>query len=321
MMIFLASTLTPAFAEVTSFQLDKMFYTKGDKILFSGTVDEESKGLVTIVVRDSNNEFVLLTQAFIQPDDTFERDLVTNERFEDHGIHNATAFVIDLAKGKTVSFDFSQDGTLPVPSITPKQVKTTTEKEPVVVEGNSITQTNSEPSVNEKPEIADFVDPTKDPQHYLDRYYNEPSYKKWFDRNYPELTIEEAVGLAKLDSDITQTIEKNLENTISKDVIQEAEAVQHIDSSLNDIDSENNEFASLGLTLGGMAVLFGAIYGIKRKVDTNSKNITQNRESIRKKVFGAILNNNPEDVIKNRLAQGEITVSEYNNLKKALRRK
>ena len=321
MMIFLASTLTPAFAEVTSFQLDKMFYTKGDKILFSGTVDEESKGLVTIVVRDSNNEFVLLTQAFIQPDDTFERDLVTNERFEDHGIHNATAFVIDLAKGKTVSFDFSQDGTLPVPSITHKQVKTTTEKEPVVVEGNSITQTNSEPSVNEKPEIADFVDPTKDPQHYLDRYYNEPSYKKWFDRNYPELTIEEAVGLAKLDSSITQTIEKNLENTISKDVIQEAEAVQHIDSSLNDIDSENNEFASLGLTLGGMAVLFGAIYGIKRKVDTNSKNITQNRESIRKKVFGAILNNNPEDVIKNRLAHGEITVSEYNDLKKALQRK
>ena len=40
----------------------------------------------------------------------------------------------------------------------------------------------------------DFVDPEKDPQYYLDRYYNEPEYKAWFDRNYPDYTIEEAVN-------------------------------------------------------------------------------------------------------------------------------
>jgi len=40
-----------------------------------------------------------------------------------------------------------------------------------------------------------FVDPNKDPQHYLNRYYKEPKYKEWFDRNYPNLSIEEAVGL------------------------------------------------------------------------------------------------------------------------------
>ena len=45
-------------------------------------------------------------------------------------------------------------------------------------------------------EIASFVDQTKDPQHYIDRYDNEPEYKEWFDENYPQyFSIYEAVGL------------------------------------------------------------------------------------------------------------------------------
>ncbi len=43
--------------------------------------------------------------------------------------------------------------------------------------------------------IASFVDPNKDPQYYIDRYTNEPTYKDWFDSNYPDRTIYEAVGL------------------------------------------------------------------------------------------------------------------------------
>ncbi|MFB5624789.1 MAG: hypothetical protein ACE5RP_07760, partial [Nitrosopumilus sp.] len=44
--------------------------------------------------------------------------------------------------------------------------------------------------------VASFVDKTKDPQSYVDRYNNEPNYKKWFDENYSEYSsIYEAVGL------------------------------------------------------------------------------------------------------------------------------
>jgi len=44
--------------------------------------------------------------------------------------------------------------------------------------------------------IASFVDQSKDPQHYIDRYNNEPSYKEWFDENYPQyLSIYQAIGL------------------------------------------------------------------------------------------------------------------------------
>jgi len=311
--LLLVSTLTPAFAEVTSFELDKIFYTKGDQISFSGTVDEESKGLVTIVIRDSNGEFILLIQAFVQPDNTFQRSFVTDKKFEDHGIHNATAFILDLAKGKTTSFDFSQDGTLPVPSITAMKAKSETQNEPITEENNLTPQTNSESNLkNDESALANFVDPSKDPQHYLDRYYNEPIYKDWFDSNYPGLTIEEAVGLESVSS-FTETIEANLEN-----VIPEAEAIQTVDNPIDGNKSENNEMALLGLTLGGLAILFGTIYGIKRSVDTNSENVSKNRESMKKKMFGALHWNNPEDVIKNRLAYGEITVKEYSAMKRVL---
>ncbi|AFS82009.1 putative Ig domain-containing protein [Candidatus Nitrosopumilus sediminis] len=44
--------------------------------------------------------------------------------------------------------------------------------------------------------VASFVDETKDPQSYVDRYNNEASYKKWFDENYSQYSsIYEAVGL------------------------------------------------------------------------------------------------------------------------------
>ena len=47
-------------------------------------------------------------------------------------------------------------------------------------------------------DIASFVDQSKDPQHYIDRYNNEPAYKEWFDENYPQYSsIYEAVGMEK----------------------------------------------------------------------------------------------------------------------------
>ena len=43
---------------------------------------------------------------------------------------------------------------------------------------------------------ASFVDTTKDPQSYVDRYNNEENYKEWFDTNYPQYSsIYQAVGL------------------------------------------------------------------------------------------------------------------------------
>ena len=44
--------------------------------------------------------------------------------------------------------------------------------------------------------VASFVDESKDPQSYVDRYNNEATYKKWFDENFAEYdSIYQAVGL------------------------------------------------------------------------------------------------------------------------------
>ena len=322
MLILLISTVVPAYAAVTSFHTDRTFYVKGDQISISGIVDAESTGIVSIVFRDSNNKFVLLTQAFIQPDNTFKKDITTELKFTDHGIHNVTAFIFNLTKGKTVSFDFSMDGSIPIPSIT----KILTSESPVEI-GDSISNENeSKPKIipetfseNEESELPDFVDPEKDPQHYLDRYYNEPTYQDWFDRNYPDLTIEEAVGLeSQTNLNIKEAIEEKIDSVISVNMLPDVEAATIINEPLSNDNSNNREFALLSLALGGVAILFGATYGIKRIVDINSKNISQNRASI-KKMFGSLLGYSPMDVIKNRLAHGEISINQYTRLKKALR--
>jgi len=81
--------------------------------------------------------------------------------------------------------------------------------------------------------IASFVDQSKDSQHYIDRYNNEPTYKEWFDENYPQyISIYQAVGL---------------EDPISEHVISEhviSESIIHffdISSRVVEIDKKNNQ--------------------------------------------------------------------------------
>lgn len=53
-----------------------------------------------------------------------------------------------------------------------------------------------EPTHDEKTIPAPFVDPSEDPQYYVDRYKTEPVFKEWFDDNFPQYSsIYEAVGL------------------------------------------------------------------------------------------------------------------------------
>jgi len=66
----------------------------------------------------------------------------------------------------------------------------------------------SEPEPTKK--VPDFVDPKKGAKYYLDRYNNEPAYKKWFDTNYPDYTIKEAIELAIPGSFSEPEPEKNI---------------------------------------------------------------------------------------------------------------
>ena len=70
--------------------------------------------------------------------------------------------------------------------------------EPVIEpKAEPVIEPKAEPVIEPiKSTTASFVDTTKDPQSYVDRYNNEPTYKEWFDENYSQYSsIYEAVGL------------------------------------------------------------------------------------------------------------------------------
>jgi len=387
-MVMLFSSITfPAYAEVETIQTNKLFYSNGDKIIFSGTVDYDSTGLVSIVIRDSNDKFVLLTQALINPDNTFERSVNSNEKFSVHGIYNATAFIVNLSEGAFTIFDYSLDGSPVSPFASNLQDSS---QGPATITSSQTTE--PEPESEPISKIASFVDTTKDPQHYIDRYNNELAYKEWFDSNYPDVTIEEAVGLDKIIIepkqivDISQFIDPNEDTQYYIDrynnelaykewfdanypdlTIYEAVGVTPVESTQEDtndsiitepplptqelsqsivesstispsLDTGNAEIGQLLLALGGLGILFGAVYGVKRRVDSNTvqiaenktkiekkvtnntEQISQNRFWIKKKLMSLKFSDEPVNVIKERLAKGEITVDEFYKLLRALKK-
>ncbi|MGH1567258.1 MAG: hypothetical protein ACRBB5_07580 [Nitrosopumilus sp.] len=72
------------------------------------------------------------------------------------------------------------------------------------------------------------------------------------------------------------------------------------------------------MVIAALGILFGTVYGIKRKVDDNSKQISINRDTITKKLIHLFIMLNPKTILQTRLAKGEITLEEYEKLKPKL---
>ena len=301
------STTTLAFAEVTDIQSDSELFYQEDEITFSGTVEKDSTGLVTIVIQDFNDEFVLLAQATINPDDSFEKTVKINDAFTDSGIYDATGFIFNMTKGATTNFTVSFDEIQYNQNLEKIENKTIVEKS-IPDENMDITVTA--PSTK----IASFVDSDKHPQYYLDRYYNESSYRSWFDRNYPGLTIEDAVGYSYDTEDTEETVQRiTTHKLIDKEIIPEAQASLTV--ALPKQQNDNSEIAQVSLAITALVTLFGAVYGIKRKVDDNSKQISINKNTIKKKIIHPFMSLTPKTILQTRLAKGEITLEEYERLK------
>ena len=75
----------------------------------------------------------------------------------------------------------------------------------------------------------DFVDTKKDPHDYLKRYLKESKYKDWFNRNYPDSTIYDAVGLSISDY-----------LAVKRELFPESESIQ--DDELNEEEKPDVNF-------------------------------------------------------------------------------
>jgi hypothetical protein len=283
----------------------------GDKIKFSGTVDEGSIGLVTIVIRDQNNEFVLLTQSPINHDDTFENIVNIENKFTQNATYNATGFILNMTKGVTSEFNISLNDNQMDDTVIADETK----NEIIHNEQNKEVEIQETSNEDKKTNVInrDFVDPKKPPSYYIERYYSEPEYKSWFDRNYPGQTIEETVGYTDGEDKVKSTVQ----DIMGKEIIPEAQASSIIELSENNID--NSEIAQTTLVFAALGILFGAVYGVKRQADSNSRQIQINRNSIKiPKIGNPITSSNPKEILQKRLVRGEITLEEYNQLEKKL---
>ena len=352
------STIVPVFAEVTTIETNFEQFLKGDKIKFSGTVEKNSKGIVTIVIRDGEDKFITLEQAVIDPDHTFERTVPIDDKFASRGTYQANGFILSLEKGVETTFEISSGISSPkIDELSEVTTPQTSEQIPQNPSENNIDlsfidkskdpqhyldryynetsykkwfdrnypemtieeavgyedavqpdlQIRTPEQVIQEQDVPDFIDKSKDPQHYLDRYYNETSYKKWFDRNYPEMTIEEAVGYKE-----PNPKESKISQIIQPEIIPVAEASS---VASNPPTQKNVHVAEISLAVASLGILFGAVYGVKRKVDHNSKQISLNRNILQKKIIRPLIGNDPQTILKTRLAKGQISIQEYEKLK------
>ena len=305
LLLFLGLLINPAFGEVTSLNANDNSFSIRDEIEFTGTVEKESTGLVTIVIRDQNNEFVLLTQATINYDNTFEKSIVIEDRFTQNGVYNATGFILNMTQGITTEFILSSNESELYTEHTVE--KTEDETKDNLQHSPQKTQVNTQV---EKIINRDFVDSSKDPSYYVQRYYSEPTYKSWFDRNYPGQTIEETVGY----TDNVEKIKSTVQDIMEKEIIPQAQASSIVESHQENIDS--SEIAQTSLVLAAIGILFGAVYGVKRQADGNSRQILINRNSIKiPKISNPIISSNPKEILQKRLIKEEITLEEYERLK------
>jgi len=307
--ILIMTSTIPAYAFVENLQVDKKYYVNDDEIKFSGLVGKGITGLVTIVINDPNNEFTLLKQAFLKADETFELVVNTKTKFLSEGTYNATAFVVNMTNGASVIFDyyFNENS---VPSEFIFDNNKISDNTPITnqSEENQIIVSENVEVIKNQIETNVFPDPDKDPQYYIDRYENEPLYREWFDSNFPDQTIYEIVGI-ELPLSI-ESISNNFGNSIF-----EENSIDSIVIAESSLLPDNSEMTQMFFALGGLGILFSAVYGIKRRVDSNSEQIEKNKIRIQRKPAN---NSNAVEILQNRLVNGEISIRKYKKLRKAL---
>jgi hypothetical protein len=167
-----------AFGEVVEITTDKSAYYDGDTILVSGIVSTELPVTsISVVIFDpARSTFVAVAPAMSNADGSFSVSIhVGGPLWASYGNYPIQATSENTSKETVVEYLESTVSSTQEPTPEPTS--------------------NSTPT----PELkipAHFVDESKSPQSYVDRYYNEINYKEWFDTYYPQYSsIYEAVGL------------------------------------------------------------------------------------------------------------------------------
>ena len=299
--ILTSSIALPAYAEVTSVQTDRIFYTPGSKIQFTGTVAKDDyQKLVNIVIHDPTGNFVLITGGFSSADSTFQVTQDAGNQFRVKGTYNATAFIGKESDGKTVKIDFSPDGS---PVIHPTYQTQTVQNNPYssssqsqgstqttqnnVQTSTGTSGTNNDPSVDQI--IQQRIDAAKKLKELLDQQKGK----------HVNTELSESVGVGDYGSPIVNAGQAS--------------------NLFGQYDFKNVLYPLIAL--GGVGIVVAILFSRKRFAMPQLKTLST------KKPIEAPLtipsSDEPEEdyaimILRNRLVKGEISIEDFKSIKEVL---
>jgi len=197
--IFFLSILIPlsfssAFGAVENFTTDRSLYHNDDQLNISGNVsyDPENTSITIIIFNPGKSTFVHIEPAIASPSGGFSASIhVGGPTWATDGIYPIQVTYMGSSLEKSI--EYKKLSTTTSESNPEPSTKSSSNTKPST-EPSSNPEPSTEPTTKSKPRPS-FIDPEKDPYHYIDRYNNEATYKEWFDENYPDYTIKEAVGI------------------------------------------------------------------------------------------------------------------------------
>lgn len=121
--ILATNYFVPITADSVSIRTDKLLYPEGEQITFLGTVEEaDFNEPVNVVIRDSDNNFVVMGSSFSGSDGKFEIKVSADEKFVNKGMYTVTLFLNDVQTDEKTYFDFSPDGSTVIHSEAEEQL-------------------------------------------------------------------------------------------------------------------------------------------------------------------------------------------------------
>ena len=177
---------------------NKSEYENGNRVVIKGQIpiqdfDPKQGHNIEFSITSPENEVILSGQSAPKLDGSFIFEtFATDSIWKTDGDHSFNFKFGSISSNLILSYDNSQFEKVDLETRTDEQVV-----ESVVV-SSVVTPSVVEEHKSIQLGIPAFVDQSKDPQHYIDRYFNESKYKQWFDKNYPQyISIYQAVGLEK----------------------------------------------------------------------------------------------------------------------------
>ena len=190
---------------------NKSEYENGNRVVITGQIpiqdfDPKQGQNIEFSITSPENEVILSGQSAPKLDGSFIFEtFATDSTWKTDGDHSFNFKFGSISSNLVLSYDNSQFENVDLETRTDVKVVES------VVAPSVVAPSVAEEHKSTQLGIAAFVDQSKDPQHYIDRYFNESKYKQWFDKNYPQYTsIYEAVGLEQPVQVIEEPVKENI---------------------------------------------------------------------------------------------------------------